>query len=300
MLNSDSKISDEERKLKQFDGAPVHFCWWWLQICEDFPTDANSAAVTLSERGCVSLGRGILAAWNYLHALVLLRTVQLGLTVQYTWANTPPGSQHWAAQLVRAQAAIDAAIAAEATAAATETRAVADVEFDFVVPLSRTHDDASSAFRNAPAAVTIRLNTGTWRTDGELSDAQSKKCVVSPFSLTTANREIVTFIEGRISDRATRKEYSDAAGLDGLLLILHCRTMNAKYSIEFGSTAESYLRSHIKKGIGAPTTAAVNSFYSYINIYVSCLPPSRVDPESVQASWLFDAAWMRAWQRDSD
>ena len=66
--------------------------------------------------------------------------------------------------------------------------------------------------------------------------------------------------------------------------------MNEKYSVEFGSTAESYLRSHIKKGIGAPTTAAVNSFYSYINIYVSCLPPSRVDPESVQANWLFDAA----------
>ena len=108
--------------------------------------------------------------------------------------------------------------------------------------------------------------------------------------ITTANREIVTFIEGRISDRATRKEYGDVAGLDGLLLILHCRSMNEKYSVEFGSTAESYLRSHIKKGIGAPTTAAVNSFYSYINIYVSCLPPSRVDHESVQANWLFDAA----------
>ena len=188
MLNSDSKISDEERKLKQFDGAPVHFCWWRLQICEDFPTDANSAAVTLSERGCVSLSRGILAAWNYLHALVLLRTIQLGLTVQYTWANTPPGSQHWAAQLVLAQAAIDAAIDAEATAAANETRAAVDVEFDFVVPLSRTHDEASSMFQNTPAAVTIRLNTGTWRADGELTDAQSKKCVVSPFSLTSLPR----------------------------------------------------------------------------------------------------------------
>ena len=32
MLNSDAKISDEERKLKQFDGAPVHFDWWWLQF----------------------------------------------------------------------------------------------------------------------------------------------------------------------------------------------------------------------------------------------------------------------------
>ena len=112
-----------------------------------------------------------------------------------------------------------------------------------------------------------------------------------PFlSLTTANREIVTFIEGRISDRATRKEYSAVAGLDGLLLILHCRQKNDESSVSFGSTAESYLRAHIKKGITAPTTAAVNSFYSYISIYVSCLPPSRVDPESVQASWLFDAA----------
>ena len=65
MLNSDAKISDKERKLKQFDGAPVHYCWWWLQICEDFPTDATSAAVTLSVRGCMSLSRGVLAAWNY-------------------------------------------------------------------------------------------------------------------------------------------------------------------------------------------------------------------------------------------
>ena len=290
MLNSDAKISDEERKLKLFDGAPVHYCWWFLQLCEDFPTDATSAAVTLYERGCVSLGRGVLAAWNYLHALVLIRTVQLGLTVQYSWANTPPGSQHWAAQLARAQAAIDAAIAAEAAAAAAGARAAIDIEFNFVVPLSRTHDDAASAFQNEPAAITITLNTGTWRNDGELTDAQSKKCNVNPFSLTTANREIVTFIDGRISDRATRKEYGKVAGLDGLLLILHLREKNEKYSDEFGSTAESYLRSHIKKGIAAPTTAAVNSFYSYINIYVSCLPPSRVDPESVQANWLLDAA----------
>ena len=137
MLNNDAKITEEERHLKLFNGAPVHYCWWYLQLCEDFSTDATSAAVTLYERGCVSLRHGVLAAWNYLHALVLIRTVQLGLTVQYDWANTPPGSQHWAAQLTRAQLAIDTAIADEAARATFESRAAAHVEFDLVVPLSR-------------------------------------------------------------------------------------------------------------------------------------------------------------------
>ena len=177
----------------------------------------------------MSLSRGVLAAWNYLHALVLLRTVQLGLTVIYTWANTPPGSQHWAANSLGLRQP-----STRPSPPKLPKLPPKRARLHHIVPLSRTFDDAASAFQHLPAAVTIRLNTGTWRADGELTDAQSKKCVVSPFSLTTANREIVTFIEGRISDRATRKEYGDAAGLDGLLLILHCRAMNEKYSVEFG------------------------------------------------------------------